>query len=70
MMENNEFLILMGQKIRAARKVKKMPISIQAGLSKMDLSNLSFLERGKRNFLIVSSKSIADVLEVDGKELL
>jgi len=69
-MTNDIFLAEMGQKIRAARKAKKMPINILADLSKIDLSNLSFLERGQRNCHILSLKSIADVLEVDLKYFL
>lgn len=69
-MTNDIFLSEMGRKIRAARKAKKMPINILADLSKIDLSNLSFLERGQRNCHILSLKSIADVLEVDLKDFL
>ena len=69
-MENNIFLKEMGQKIRTARKAKKMPINILADLSKIDMSNLSFLERGERNCHILSLKSIADVLGMDVKDLL
>ena len=69
-MEKNTFLIEMGLKIRLARKSKKMPINVLADLSKIDLSNLSFLERGMRNCHIMSLKSIADVLETDVKDFL
>jgi len=69
-MENDKFLIEMGQKIRAARKAKKIPIDQMAKLCKIDMSNLSFLERGERNCHILSLKSIADVLEIEVKELL
>lgn len=69
-MSNDNFLKEMGGKIRVARKAKKMPINILADLSKIDLSNLSFLERGERNCHILSLKSIADVLEMDVKDFL
>ena len=69
-MNNDIFLAEMGRKIREARKAKKMPINVLADLSKIDLSNLSFLERGQRNCHILSLKSIADVLEVDVKYFL
>lgn len=69
-MQNDIFLKEMGQKIRIARKAKKMPINVLADLSKIDMSNLSFLERGERNCHILSLKSIADVLEVDVKDFL
>lgn len=60
----------MGQKIRVARKSKKIPINEMAVLTKIDMANLSFLERGMRNCHILSLKSIADVLEMDVKEFL
>lgn len=69
-MENDIFLKEMGQKIRDARKAKKMPINVLADLSKIDMSNLSFLERGERNCHILSLKSIADVLSMDVKDFL
>ncbi len=69
-MESNTFLIEMGQKIRTARKAKKIPIDKMATLTKIDMSNLSFLERGMRNCHILSLKSIADVLEMDVKDFL
>jgi len=69
-MENDIFLKEMGQKIRDARKAKKIPINVLADLSKIDMSNLSFLERGERNCHILSLKSIADVLDMDVKEFL
>ncbi|MGI4805303.1 MAG: helix-turn-helix domain-containing protein [Janthinobacterium lividum] len=69
-MENEIFLKEMGSKIRTARKAKKIPIDKMAVLTKIDMSNLSFLERGMRNCHLLSLKSIADVLGVDVKEFL
>jgi len=69
-MNNDQFLLDMGQKIRVARKAKKMPLTELATLSKIDLANLSFLERGRRNCHILSLKSIADVLGKDVKDFL
>jgi hypothetical protein len=40
-----------------------------AVLTKIDMSNLSFLERGMRNCHILSLKSIADVLGMELKIL-
>lgn len=37
-MENNEYLLKMGQKIRTARKAKKIPIDKMAVLTKIDMS--------------------------------
>ena len=69
-MTKNEFLVEMGRKIRSARKAKKIPINTMAELTKIDMANLSFLERGMRNCHIMSLKSIADVLEMDVKDFL
>lgn len=69
-MSNDTFLLEMGAKIRQARKAKKMPINVLAERSKIDMSNLSFLERGRKNCHILSLKSIADVLEMDVKDFL
>lgn len=69
-MENEIFLKEMGAKIRIARKAKKIPIDKMAALTKIDMSNLSFLERGMRNCHLLSLKSIADVLGMDLKEFL
>jgi transcriptional regulator with XRE-family HTH domain len=69
-MKTDAFLLEMGQKIRTARKAKKIAIDEMARLTKIDLSNLSFLERGMRNCHILSLKSIADVLEMDVKDFL
>lgn len=69
-MSNDTFLQEMGRKIRAARKSKKIAITELAVKSNIDLSNLSFLERGMRNCHILSLKSIADVLGVDVKDFL
>jgi transcriptional regulator with XRE-family HTH domain len=67
-MSNDIFLTEMGEKIRTARKAKKIPINVMAELTKIDMSNLSFLERGMRNCHVLSLKSIADVLDI--KEFL
>lgn len=69
-MSDKEFLTGIGEKIRAARKAKKIPINEMAERAKIDMSNLSFLERGQKNCHILSLKSIADVLEMDVKEFL
>ncbi|WP_179415375.1 helix-turn-helix domain-containing protein [Mucilaginibacter sp. E4BP6] len=69
-MDNQKFLKEMGQKIRTSRKAKKIPINQMAVLAKIDMSNLSFLERGEKNCHILSIKSIADVLEMDVKDFL
>lgn len=69
-MSNEAYLVAMGQKIRTARKAKKIPINVMAERTKIDMSNLSFLERGMRNCHLLSLKSIADVLGMDVKDFL
>ena len=69
-MNDNTFLIEMGQKIRNARRAKSMTLDTMADLTKIARDNLSIVERGKRNCHILSLKSIADVLGVDVKDFL
>ncbi len=69
-MDNDKFLIEMGNKIRAARKEKKMTLDEMSVSTNIARDNLSILERGKRNCHILSLKSIADVLQMDVKDFL
>jgi transcriptional regulator with XRE-family HTH domain len=69
-MRNDIYLKEMGSKIRAARKAKKMSLETMAKATSINISNLSFLERGRRNPHILSIKSIADVLKVDVKDFI
>jgi len=69
-MRNDIFLKEIGRKIKAARTAKKIPLSKLAALSGIDLSNLWFLENGRRNAHILTLKSIADVLKVEVKDFL
>ena len=69
-MRNDIFLKEMGSKIRAARNAKKMSLQTLANLTSVNISNLSFLERGRRNLHILTLKSIADVLNVDVKDFI
>ena len=69
-MRNDLFLIEMGKRIRQARKLKKMSLETLAKSTSINISNLSFLERGRRNAHILSIKSIADTLGIDVKDLI
>ena len=69
-MKNDIYLKEMGSKIRTARKAKKMSMEHLGELIKMNISNISFLERGKRNPHLLTLKSIADVLKVDVKDFI
>jgi transcriptional regulator with XRE-family HTH domain len=60
----------MGSKVRAYRKTKKLSMQYVGDAIGMNISNLSFLERGKTNPHLLTLKSIADVLEVDVKDFL
>jgi transcriptional regulator with XRE-family HTH domain len=69
-MKNNLFLREMGNKIKIARQAKKLSYPKFSKLTGVDMSNLWFIENGRRNVHILTLKSIADVLEVDIKDLI
>lgn len=70
-MDNNGiFLKEMGRKIKEARKAKKLSYPKLSKLTGIDMSNLWFIEQGRRNVHLLTLKSIADKLEVDVKEFL
>jgi transcriptional regulator with XRE-family HTH domain len=69
-MRNDIFLKEIGTKVKAARKAKKISLPQMAALSGIDMSNLWFLENGRRNAHILTLKSIADVLKVDVKDFI
>lgn len=70
MKANNIFLTETGNKIREARKSKKMTLQTLFELTGIARDNLSRIEAGKKNFHILTLKSIADVLEIDIKYFL
>lgn len=70
-MNNGEFLKKMGAKIKAERKAQKMTLEQLSKLSgATDLSNLWFIEAGRRNVHILTLKSIAEVLKMDMKDFV
>lgn len=69
-MTDGQFLKQMGSKIKAARKAKKLSLEKLSKLTGVDMSNLWFIEDGKRNAHIITLKSIADVLNVDVKDFV
>jgi transcriptional regulator with XRE-family HTH domain len=69
-MRNDIFLKEIGGKIKAARKANKMSLEKLGELSGIDMSNIWFLENGRRNAHILTLKSIADVLNVDLKDFI
>ena len=69
-MRNDIYLKEMGSKIRAARKAKKMSMDALGEQINMNISNISFIERGKTNPHLLTLKSIADILKVDVKDFI
>lgn len=69
-MNNGQFLTEMGSKIKAARKARNITLKKMAELAKTDMSNLWFIEEGKRNPHILTLKMIANKLEMDIKDFL
>ncbi len=68
--KENVYLKQMGAKIKAMRKAKKLSLEAMGELCGVGMSNLWFLEEGRRNAHILTLKSIADVLQVDVKDFI
>ncbi|MBL7810992.1 MAG: helix-turn-helix transcriptional regulator [Bacteroidetes bacterium] len=60
----------MGNKIKAARKARKIGLPTLSKQCNVDMSNLWFIENGESNIHILTLKSIADVFGMDVKEFL
>lgn len=69
-MNNGEYLIEIGKKIRAIRKAKGIPIQKAAPMAETYKSCLSDIENGKMNVKILQLKKLADLFEVDVKDFL
>jgi transcriptional regulator with XRE-family HTH domain len=69
-MTDGIFLKEMGKKVKAARLANKMGLPKLSALTGIDMSNLWFLENGRRNAHILTLKSIADVLKMDVKDFI
>lgn len=69
-MNNGEYLISIGKKIREIRRAKGIPIQKAAPLADTYKSCLSDIENGKMNVKIIQLKKLADLLEVDVKDFL
>ena len=69
-MTNDTYLKEMGKKIKTLRKSKRITLETMSKLSSIDVSNLSFLENGKRNPHLLTLRSIASILEVDVKDFI
>jgi len=69
-MDREAYLKEMGSKIKSARKANKLSLPKLSELCKVGISNLWFIEQGKRNAHILTLKSIADVFKMDVKDFL
>lgn len=69
-MRNDIYLKEMGSRIRAARKAKKMSMESLGELINMNISNISFIERGKTNPHLLTLKNIADVLRMNVRDFI
>lgn len=69
-MTNDILLKQVGNRIKTARKAKKLSLEKTGELTGINMSNLWFIENGQRNFHILTLKSIADVLELNLTDLL
>lgn len=69
-MRNDLLLKRIGAKIKQRRKENKMTLDTLSKASNIDVSNLWFIENGRRNMHILSLKSIADALGLELKDLI
>ena len=69
-MELTEFLEILGEKIRAVRKTKKISQERLAELSGLHPTYISDIERGKVNASIYSFYVIANALDIQFSELV
>ncbi|MEP7170854.1 MAG: helix-turn-helix transcriptional regulator [Bacteroidota bacterium] len=69
-MNNGQYLIEIGKKIRATRKAKGINQPQLVKLASVHKSSLSEIENGLMNIKILSLKKLADALEVDVKDFL
>ncbi len=69
-MDNGQYLISIGKKIRATRKAKGISMRQLVVLAPIHKSSLSEIENGLMNVKILALKKLADTLEVDVKDFL
>ena len=69
-MNNGQYLIEIGKKIRAARKAKGISMRQLVDLAQVHKSSLSEIENGKMNVKILALKNLADKMGVDVKDFL
>jgi transcriptional regulator with XRE-family HTH domain len=69
-MNNGAFLKLMGERVKKARKERKISLRKMSALCGTDMSNLYFLEQGRRNCHILTLKSIAEAFKMEVKDFI
>ena len=69
-MNNGQYLIQIGKKVREIRKAKNISMRQLAVLAPIHKSSLSDIENGKMNVHILALKLLADTLGVDVKDFL
>jgi len=69
-MDNKEFLINMGKRIREIRLSKGLILRDISKLTGFDKDAIGDIELGRHSSKILTLKAIADVLNVDVKEFL
>lgn len=69
-MNNGEYLISIGKRVRYIRKAKGISMRQLSVLAPIHKSSLSEIENGKMNFHILALKKLADTLGVDVKDFL
>lgn len=69
-MKNNLFLIEVGNRIKTIRKKKGITVTAIFNITGIARDNLHRIESSKKNFHILTIKSIAEAIGVDLKELI
>lgn len=69
-MDNGNYLKQMGKKIKTARLANNMSLPKLSKKCNTDMSNLWFIENGKRNAHILTLKAIADAFNMNIKDFL
>lgn len=69
-MNNGEYLIEMGKKIRAIRRSKGISLRKLVKTIPVHASSISYIENGKMNPHILALKQLADLYGVDVKDFL
>jgi transcriptional regulator with XRE-family HTH domain len=69
-MRNDKFLKDVGSKIKAARQSKGISVRRLGEMCNLDYANISRMECGKQNILVLTLKNIADALKMDVKDFI